>query len=102
MSSSGHAAYYHGSHRWFEGHRTIGGPEAWLIWVLATTFVVWLFAIQTGYAVVSPDIQKTAHLTIAQVGLAAVEDLGLTEPIALPRPDAIAAARDASNRGGAK
>lgn len=71
MSSSGHAAYYHGSHRWFEGHRAIGGPEAWLIWVLATIFVVWLFAIQTGYAVVSPDIQKTAGLTIAQVGLAA-------------------------------
>jgi MFS family permease len=49
----------------------LGGPEAWLIWVLATTFVVWLFAIQTGYAVVSPDIQQTANLTIAQVGLAA-------------------------------
>lgn len=49
----------------------LGGPEAWLIWVLATTFVVWLFAIQTGYAVVSPDIQQTAGLTIAQVGLAA-------------------------------
>lgn len=72
MSSTGHAAYYHGSHRWFTGeHRRIGGPEAWLIWVLATVFVVWLFAIQTGYAVVSPDIQKTAGLTIAQVGLAA-------------------------------
>ena len=52
--STGHAAYHHGAHRWFEGHRTLGGPEAWLIWVLATIFVVWLFAIQTGYAVVSP------------------------------------------------
>jgi len=49
----------------------LGSPEAWLIWVLATTFVVWLFAIQTGYAVVSPDIQQTANLTIAQIGLAA-------------------------------
>lgn len=69
--SSGHTAYAHGSHRWFEGHRTIGGPEAWLVWVLATVFVVWLFAIQTGYAVVSPDIQQSAHLTIAEIGLAA-------------------------------
>ncbi|MFB7891223.1 MFS transporter [Microbacterium sp. NPDC056044] len=49
----------------------IGGPEAWLIWVLATTFVVWLFAIQTGYAVVSPEIQDSADLTLAQIGLAA-------------------------------
>ena len=48
-----------------------GGPEAWFVWVLATTFVVWLFSIQTGYAVVSPDIQQTAGLSIAQVGLAA-------------------------------
>jgi MFS family permease len=69
--SSGHAAYHHASKGWFQGHRVIGGPEAWLVWVLATVFVVWLFAIQTGYAVVSPDIQKTAALTIAQIGLAA-------------------------------
>ncbi|BDV30134.1 MFS transporter [Microbacterium terricola] len=69
--STGHAAYHHGAHRWFTGERKLGGPEAWLIWVLATIFVVWLFAIQTGYAVVSPDIQQTASLTIAQVGLAA-------------------------------
>ncbi|MEV7590250.1 MFS transporter [Streptomyces sp. NPDC090085] len=51
-------------------HRTIGGVEAWLIWGLATVFVVWLFSIQTGYAVVSPEIQKTAALTVAQISLA--------------------------------
>ena len=49
----------------------LGGPEAWLIWVLATTFVVWLFSIQTGYAVVSPEIQKSAGLSLEQIGLAA-------------------------------
>jgi MFS family permease len=49
----------------------IGGPEAWVVWALATTFVVWLFAIQTGYAVVSPEIQESAGLTLAQIGLAA-------------------------------
>jgi len=69
--SSGHAAYAHGADKWFGTHRKVGGPEAWLIWVLATVFVVWLFAIQTGYAVVSPDIQVSANLTIAQIGLAA-------------------------------
>jgi len=69
--STGHAAYAHGANKWFGEHRRIGGPEAWVIWVLATVFVVWLFAIQTGYAVVSPDIQVTANLTIAQIGLAA-------------------------------
>lgn len=52
-------------------HSRIGGPEAWLVWVLATTFVVWLFAIQTGYAVVSPEIQASAGLSLAQIGLAA-------------------------------
>jgi MFS family permease len=49
----------------------LGGPEAWTIWVLATLFVVWLFAIQTGYGIVSPDIQKDADLTLTQVSLAA-------------------------------
>ncbi|MFI5616192.1 MFS transporter [Streptomyces sp. NPDC051567] len=51
-------------------HRTIGGVEAWLIWSLCTVFVIWLFAIQTGYAVVSPDIQRTASLTVVQISLA--------------------------------
>ncbi len=69
--STGHAAHHHASKSWFAGHRRLGGPEAWLVWVLATVFVVWLFAIQTGYAVVSPDIQQTAGLTIDQIGLAA-------------------------------
>jgi len=72
MPSTGHTAYFHSAHKWSEKqHGTTGGPEAWLIWVLATLFVVWLFAIQTGYAVVSPEIQKTASLSIAQIGLAA-------------------------------
>ncbi|QAY73670.1 MFS transporter [Agromyces protaetiae] len=49
----------------------LGSPRAWLVWVLATTFVVWLFAIQTGYAVVSPEIQKSAGLSLKQIGVAA-------------------------------
>ena len=34
-----------------------GGPEAWAIWLLATAFVMWLFAIQTGYAIVSSHVE---------------------------------------------
>lgn len=52
-------------------HSNTGGPEAWTIWVLATVFVVWLFAIQTGHGIVSPDIQRDANLTISQVAVAA-------------------------------
>jgi MFS family permease len=76
--STGHAAYHHATVRMFHRGETsdaasprIGGPEAWTIWVLATLFVVWLFAIQTGYGIVSPDIQKDADLTLTQVSLAA-------------------------------
>ena len=52
------------------GHRTVGGVEAWTVWALCTVFVVWLFSIQTGYGIVSPEIQKSASLTVAQIGLA--------------------------------
>lgn len=78
--STGHAAYAHATTSMLETPQRLddtpkrsrlGGPEAWTIWVLATVFVVWLFAIQTGYGIVSPDIQKDANLTISQVSLAA-------------------------------
>ncbi len=46
----------------------LGGAQAWLIWAIATTFVVWLFNFQTGYAIVNADMQKDVGLTIAQVG----------------------------------
>ncbi|MFF8959770.1 MFS transporter [Streptomyces sp. NPDC014894] len=71
-AATGGAEYKkHPGARFLHGpHRTIGGVEAWLVWGLCTIFVVWLFAIQTGYAVVSPEIQKTAALSVAQIGLA--------------------------------
>lgn len=75
MSSTGHAGYAHATTSFFGGGdkepSRKGGPEAWTIWVLATIFVVWLFAIQTGYGIVSPDIQKDAHLTLSQISSAA-------------------------------
>lgn len=67
------AAYHHASVDFWgkAGHNRLGGPEAWFIWVLATIFVVWLFSIQTGYAIVSQDIQVSAGLSLGQISLAA-------------------------------
>ncbi|MFE4667932.1 MFS transporter [Streptomyces sp. NPDC056716] len=68
---TGHEYRKHPGARILHGpHRTIGGVEAWIIWGLCTIFVVWLFSIQTGYAVVSPEIQRTAGLTVGQISLA--------------------------------
>lgn len=46
----------------------IGGPMAWWIWILAVTFVVYLFSIQTGYAIVNANVQKDLGLSVTQVG----------------------------------
>lgn len=45
-----------------------GGPQAWLVWLLAVAFVVYLFGFQTGYAIVNPSVQKDVGLSVAQVG----------------------------------
>jgi hypothetical protein len=73
MTSSGHVGYASATTSFFgeKKHSRIGGPEAWTVWILATIFVVWLFAIQTGYGIVSPDIQKSANLTLSQISSAA-------------------------------
>lgn len=48
-----------------------GGGRAWLVWALATAFVVYLFGIQTGYAVVNPAMQADLSLPVEQVGAVA-------------------------------
>lgn len=50
---------------------TLGGPQAWLVWLIAVAFVVYYFSFQTGYAIVNSSVQKDLNLTIAQVGLIA-------------------------------
>src|ERR1700741_2125350 len=45
----------------------IGGAYAWLVWCLASLFVVYLFSVQTGYAVVNSSIQKDVGLSVPQV-----------------------------------
>lgn len=48
--------------------KPLGGLHAWIVWSLATIFVVYLFSVQTGYSVVNPSIQKDLGLTGGQVG----------------------------------
>src|SRR6516165_12409516 len=46
----------------------LGGRRAWVVWILAVTFVVYYFSFQTGYAIVNPSVQKDVGLSLAQVG----------------------------------
>lgn len=45
----------------------LGGFYAWVVWCIANIFVVYLFSVQTGYAVVNASIQKDVGLTVTQV-----------------------------------
>lgn len=49
----------------------LGGRRAWIVWAIAVTFVVWLFNVQTGYAIVNDSVAKTLNLSIDQIGLIA-------------------------------
>ena len=45
----------------------LGGAMAWWVWVLAVTFVVYLFSFQTGYSIVNPSVQGDVGLSVSQV-----------------------------------
>jgi MFS family permease len=45
----------------------LGGVYAWWVWALAVTFVVYLFSVQTGYAIVNASVQKAVGLSVTQV-----------------------------------
>jgi MFS family permease len=45
----------------------LGGAYAWWVWILGVAFVVYLFSVQTGYAIVSPSVEKDVGLTTTQV-----------------------------------
>jgi len=45
----------------------LGGAYAWWVWTLAVAFVVYLFSIQTGYAIVSSGVEKDVGLTTTQM-----------------------------------
>ncbi len=46
----------------------IGGAKAWLNWIIAVSFVVVVFILQTGYAITNVHMSKDLGLSIAQVG----------------------------------
>jgi MFS family permease len=50
------------------GTAMLGSAMAWWVWILAVTFVVFLFSFQTGYSIVNPNVQKDTGISIAQVG----------------------------------
>ena len=47
----------------------LGGARAWSSWLLAVSFVVMVFALQTGYAITNPHVAKSLSLTLTQVGI---------------------------------
>ena len=49
------------------GTSMLGHAMAWWVWILAVTFVVYLFSFQTGYSIVNPSVQKDTGISIAQV-----------------------------------
>lgn len=49
----------------------LGGSRAWIVWTIAVVFVVWLFNVQTGYAILNNSVAKSLNLRIDQVGLIA-------------------------------
>lgn len=45
----------------------LGGVKAWWVWILAVTFVVFLFSFQTGYAIVNSSVQNDLGISVAQI-----------------------------------
>lgn len=45
----------------------LGGMRAWWVWILAVTFVVFLFSFQTGYAIVNSSVQSELGISVAQI-----------------------------------
>jgi MFS family permease len=50
-----------------DGNYQLGGLRAWWVWILAVTFVVFLFSFQTGYAIVNSSVQNDLGISVAQV-----------------------------------
>jgi MFS family permease len=45
----------------------LAGAHAWWVWILSVAFVVFLFSVQTGYAIVSGSMQRDVGLSVTQV-----------------------------------
>lgn len=49
----------------------LGGTQAWLMWIIATTFVLFLFNLQTGYNIINPSFEKELSISVAKIGFIA-------------------------------
>jgi len=47
----------------------VGGAKAWLAWGIAVSFVLLVFALQTGYAITNVYVADDLGLTLVQVGV---------------------------------
>jgi MFS family permease len=45
--------------------------QAWVVWSVAVIFVIYYFAIQTGYSIINPSFQKDIGISSTQVGIVA-------------------------------
>lgn len=46
----------------------LGGGQAWINWLLATAYVVFVFTLQTGYAITNVSMSEDLGLSLTQVG----------------------------------
>ena len=47
----------------------LGGSRAWFVWCIAVSFVLLVFALQTGYAITNVYVADDLGLSIVQVGV---------------------------------
>ena len=50
---------------------TPGGVKAWWMWIIATSFLLFLFNLQTGYNIINPSLAKALSLSVSQVSAVA-------------------------------
>lgn len=48
---------------------SLGGVKAWISWLLGVSFIVMVFALQTGYAVTNVHVADSLSLSLVQVGI---------------------------------
>lgn len=49
----------------------LGGLKGWLMWIIATTFLLYLFNLQTGYNIINVSVAKDLSLNVSQVSIVA-------------------------------
>ena len=52
-----------------ETESKLGGGQAWINWLLATAYVVFVFTLQTGYAITNLSMSEDLNISLAQIGV---------------------------------